>query len=318
VAAALAAPRVDLDRLATVPPLSDDGKAAAGAFPRDVRVSLDFTSDAVLAGGKAIHGLVLKGGLGDGAIAVSRFEGQLPGAGAFNVAGKAAVADDTAGGLRFTGTIDAHAANLRDLLAWLDVDAGAVPAGRLANAVLKAKVSVDGTHAELSDIDLHLDSTHASGTARIDYSDRSGVALDLAADHLDYDAYVNDAAPSATVPAPDPFAEMSGQGRLTFGRLTYRGIDFREVALTALLSNGDVTVAQFSATPPEAGEFMPVAPVATAAPVAVPLAAAAVTEDSSRAAAPAPESPAPARETEPDTSNTRDSFVRGILDFLSR
>jgi hypothetical protein len=313
VTATLAAPRVDLDRLATVPPLADEGKAVAGVLPRDLRVSLDFTSDAVLAGGKAIHGLVLKGALGDGAIAVSRFEGQLPGAGAFDVAGKVVPTDGKAGGLRFTGTIDAHAANLRDLLAWLDVDTGAVPAGRLANAVLKAKLMADGTRAELSDIDLHLDSTRASGTARIDYGDRSGVALDLAADHLDYDAYVNDdATPSSMVPAPDTFADLSGEGRFAFHRLTYRGIDFRDVTLTTVLSDGDVTVAQFSATPPEAGEFMPDAPVATAAPVPVPLAAAAVTKDSPTTAA------APEPASEPDTSDTRDSFVRGILDFLGR
>jgi AsmA family len=319
VEATLSAPHVDLDRLATVPALAAGSQAAPATLPRDLRVALHVTSDAVLAGGKAIHGLALDGTLDGGAVTVNRFEAQLPGAGAFSIAGTLAASGSnkaTPGGLRFTGTIDAHAANLRDLLSWLDVGTGAVPAGRLANAVLKAKLAADASGAELSDIDLHLDSTRASGTARIAYGDRSGMALDLTADHLDYDAYVSDDTPSATVPAPNALANLSGEGRFAFGRLTYRGVDLRDVALTAVLADGDVTVAQFSGAPPEAGELMPEAPVAAAATAAPPLAETA-TQDASPPS-PTAHDPAPPPAPEPSAAETRDSFVRGILDFLGR
>ena len=315
IQATFSAPRLDLDRLATAPPLPVASDSIPSALPRDVSIALEFTSDAVLASGKAVHGFVLKGALDDGAIAVDRVEGLLPGAGAFRVAGTLA----GQGGLRFSGTVDAHAANLRDLLAWFDVDARAVPAGRLANATLTAKLAADAERADLSDIDLHLDSTRAHGAARIDYGGKQGVRLDLAADHIDLDAYVGGDPQSPAESASGALADLSGEGRFTVGSLTFRGVDMRDVDLTANLAGGAFNVARFSSSPPEAGEFMPAAagPVAAALPEAVPVALPAPETDHSVAAAepvPAPADPAP---TSTEAEN-RDSFVRGILGILTR
>lgn len=324
VEATFAAPRLDLDSLATVPPLAAVSDAAPTALPRDLTVALGFTSDAVSAAGKVVHGLVLKGALEHGAIAVERLEGQLPGAGAFRVAGSLAPEDAGAGkdALRFSGTIDAHAANLRDLLSWLDVDTGAVPAGRLANVTLKATLAADAQRAELSKVDLHLDSTRAHGTARIDYGERPGVAVDLDADHLDLDAYLGGDAQASAESTSGALSDLSGTGRFSVSRLTYRGVDLRDVGLTATLDGGEFVVGQFSGAPPEAGEFMPEAerPIAAASPVVEPIAAAAKSEEAPVAVAKQPAAAPAEAPPEPTSSGAenRDSFVRGILEFLGR
>ena len=304
--ATLAMPRLDLDGLATVPALvaKDD---TGDTLPHDLDVKLDFSADAVVAAGRALQGVVLKMALGDGSLAINRFEAQLPGAGSFEIAGALAGQDR----LAFDGTVDAKAANLRDLLAWLQIDSSAVPSGRLAGAALKANLSADSDRAELSDVDLRVDTTRAHGSLRFDYSQRLGFHLDLAADRLDLDSYqAEDAAIPATsavvvppTPAPGVFSGLAGDGRFAIGRLTYRGIDLRAVDLKATIANGEFTLANYSAQPSDPGEFQSpdAADTVTPPPAASPTPALLHT---------------PVVDRPPPAKDDRDGFVSGVLKLI--
>lgn len=312
----LAMPRLDLDGLATVPPLAvkDDADAV---FPHDLDVKLAFSADAVVAAGKVLQGVVLKAALGDGALSINQFAAQLPGAGSLQIAGAFAGRDKPA----FDGTIDAKAANLRDLLSWLQLDTASVPSGRLAGASLKAKLFADAERAEMSDIDLSVDTTRAHGSLRFDYRQPVGFHVDLAADRLDLDSYQEGDVPPATTAAvsisptqaPDVFSSLSGDGRFAIGRLTYRGIDLRAVDLKATVANGEFTVADYSAQPSDPGEFQS---TATADP-ALPPAAIVLTP---RGEPPQPAVPtllrAPAAEPPLTPKDDRDGFVSGVLKLI--
>jgi uncharacterized protein involved in outer membrane biogenesis len=319
IEAAFSAPRLDLDALATVPPLPATVDSRSVPLPRDLDIGLDFTSDAVLAAGKVVQGFSAKGALADGVIKIDGVEGQLPGAGSFRVSGSLAGQDR----LRFEGNVAANAANLRDLLSWLQIDASSIPSGRLGHASLAAKLSADAERAELSDVDLHVDSTRAHGTARLDYRDKPSVHLDLAADHLDLDAYRSDDTKpletAAATPVPGILSDISGGGSLAIGRMTYRGMDLRGVDLTATVTGGEFILADFSGVPPEPGEFLP---SDTAEPLAAAAVPGAMSDSSVRREAPppaaSPSKPAAAAHepaSQPD-GNGRESFIRSILDAI--
>ena len=317
VAATFSTPRLDLDGLATVPPLPFKDSASA-SLPNDFDMKLDFNADAVLAGGKALQGVALKAALGAGAMALEKFEAQLPGAGSFKISGSLAGQDR----LAFNGAIDAKAANLRDFLSWLQIDTGAVPSERLAGAALTAKLSVDSDRAEFSDVDLHVDTTRAHGSLRLDYREQVGFHLDLATDRLDLDAYqTGDVATTASAPAviaptsaPGVFSGLSGDGRFAIGRLIYRGIDLRAVDLTASIANGEFSVAGFSGQPSDPGEFQPPAADDTAAP----LASVAPTEAAELRPSPPPSEhlSSPGVETPAAPKDDRDGFVGSILKLI--
>lgn len=310
-------PRLDLDGLATVPPIAAKDDAAA-LLPHDLNVKLDFSADAVLAAGKALQEVVLKAALGDGSITLDQFDAQLPGAGSFRISGSLAGQDR----LAFHGTLDAKAANLRDLLSWLQIDTSSVPSGRLAGAALTAKLSADSDRAELSNVDLRVDTTRAHGSLRLDYRDRVGFHLDLAADRLDLDAYQDrDLAPPAMAPvaipptpAPEIFSGLSGDGRFAIGRLTYRGIDLRTVDLATTMANGQFTVAGLSAQPSDPGEFQSRDTIDSSGLAAAD--APASTAESLPPPAVAAPLPTPVAETPPAPKDDRDGFVRGILKII--
>jgi len=321
IEAAFSAPRLDLDALATVPPLPATADSRSAPLPRDLDITLDFTSDAVLAAGKVVQGFSAKGALDDGMIKIDGVEGQLPGAGSFRVSGSLAGQDR----LRFDGSIAANAANLRDLLSWLQIDASSIPSGRLGHASLAAKLSADADRAELSDVDLHVDSTRAHGTARLDYRDKPSVHLDLAADHLDLDAYRgDDAAPlgtAAVTPVPGILSDISGGGSLAIGRMTYHGMDLRGVDLTATVTGGEFVIADFSGVPPEPGEFLPSDAAEPLASAAVPVARSdsSVRREAGSQPAASPSKPAAvAPESASQPGGNRESFIRSILDAIGR
>jgi hypothetical protein len=262
--ASFTASTLDLDRLATASALPVKTDQANG-LPRDIRVALDFSSDAVLISGKVVQGFVVKAALDNGTLSFHRLEGQLPGAGSFAVTGAFSGREN----LAFDGMLDVKTANLRDILSWLQVDTSSVPGDRLSSAALKAKLSVDANHLQLSDLDLHVDATRAHGSALLDFRDKTAVHLDLAADNLDLDAYRSndDDAPPAPTPAaaasalaapstaPGMLGALTGDGRFAVGRLTYRSMDIRGVDFSASLANGVFAVANFSGVPPDPGEF---------------------------------------------------------------
>ncbi|HTI87704.1 MAG TPA: AsmA family protein [Alphaproteobacteria bacterium] len=325
---ALRAPRLNLDSLATVPPIASGGSSA---LPRDIKLGMTLQADAVLAAGRAVQGFAVDAALDQGRVEVKRLEGQLPGAGSVRLSGVVAPEGNS---YRFDGAVETAAANLRDLLSWLDVDTSTVPGGRLGRATLKAKVSADRDSAELKDVDLHIDSTRAHGSLRVDYRDKPTLALDLAADQLDADAYLGDSDAGGASAVPPALADLAGEARLSIGQLTYRDVDMRDVDLTAAIDGGDVNVSYFSGGPPEIEKMFGQKDAAPAvaedprtdsrAPI-VAVQAPALALDSGAMAIPAPPPPAkdPAPEARPDPAPepaepSRDDFVRDLLGRLAR
>ncbi|HET9149662.1 MAG TPA: hypothetical protein VFO61_04190, partial [Alphaproteobacteria bacterium] len=323
VDAAFSTPRLDLDALATAPPLVADNSGKSEDWSDGARFNLALKAGALLVDGRAMQGFAAKVAFAKGKLAIEHVEGQLPGAGSFVLSG---AISDTAGhnlagvtpgrAPRFVGTIQADAANLRDLLSWFRVDARKMPPGRLARAQLTARILADARHAKLSDVDLHVDATRAHGTIGIDYQDHPKINVDLSADHLDLDAYLGDgggaAIPTAAsgvptpvafppTPTPDILAAVVGDARFAIAHLTYRGMDLRDVNMVAKIDNGTFAIDRFSGSPPEPEQVLaPDVPLAGAEPASaapIPAAApasAAASVPAAAVAAPAPTKPMPA------------------------
>jgi hypothetical protein len=362
VDAAFSTPRLDLDALATAPPLVADTSEKSEDWSDGARFNLALKAGALLVDGRAMQGFAAKVAFAKGKLAIEHVEGQLPGAGNFVLSG---AISDTAGhdpagtaldrAPSFVGTIQVGAANLRDLLSWFRVDARGMPPGRLARAQLTARIFADARHAELSDVDLHVDATRVHGTIAIDYQDHPKVNVDLSADRLDLDAYLDDdggttsPTPASGVPTPAAFPPtptpgvldaVVGDARFAIAHLTYRGMDLRDVNVVAKIGNGTFAVDRFSGSPPEPEQVLApdallvgskpvsVAPVSTAAPVppATPVPAAAVGAPAATKPVPAASpsnSPPPAAEPAPppvpvQPVEDRADFVQGILKNLDR
>jgi hypothetical protein len=227
-------------------------------LPADVTATAELTIDAVIYRRQVVRQVLVSLSLANGQLRVSQALALLPGGSDVSITGVAAQAK-AAGGpeLQFTGRLEAASDNLRGMLQWLGVDIASVPQGRLRRMSLSAKVAASASQATVSDIDLRVDVSRATGGIAVALRERPGFGIGFAVDKLDLDAYL----PTEGVAAQEgqagqgPAAEpASGEGPLaalanfdanldlSLGSLTLRGVTARKLKLDATLQGGAMSL----------------------------------------------------------------------------
>ncbi|MGH6799033.1 MAG: hypothetical protein ACREDI_11705, partial [Roseiarcus sp.] len=233
------------------------------AWPRGVAASLKLGIDGIVWRKGVIRQARLETALADGKLAVKRLSALLPGVSDVSFAG---TVDTIAALPRFSGTVDATTDNLRELLGWLGLAVGGVPADRLGRATVASKLSVEGEIAEARDAALTLDGARITGAATMALRRRLAFGARLAIDQLNLDAYMPPAAPAQTAaPAagspPSPASARASPPAPGFGdalqsfdanldavidTVIFRGQPARHVHFLGTLANRDFTVRELS------------------------------------------------------------------------
>ena len=218
--------------------------AAAFALPT-ASGSLDFSVDALSVRGRLVRNLVVTAAMEDGALTLSRAHALLPGVSEITAEGAAAAVD---GALQFDGTVQARSDNLRELLAWLNLDPEAVPADRLRAASFDGRVRVRPDLVQAYGFELRFDSTIIEGAAAYAFRDRPAFSVDAALDRLNLDAYLPAAsAEGAAVALPLAALErFDTDVRLRAGETTMRGQPVNGVVLDFGLVGGVLTAREIT------------------------------------------------------------------------
>ena len=210
---ALSLNRLDLDRLLSpgesvpsAPARSGDGGDTTGeespadgfTLSEDFSGSLNVQVEALTYNAGIVRQLSISASALDGVVDVSRAAALLPGGSDVTVSGLLTAGR---GEPEFSGRLEAASDNLRALLAWLAVDTAAIPADRLRKAVVSLDFGITPQAARLSAIDLRIDSSRITGEGSFGLGDRPKLALDLAVDRFNADAYRPIAEPVEAAPA---------------------------------------------------------------------------------------------------------------------
>jgi hypothetical protein len=246
-----------------------DPAAAPFALPEGVTGELQVTIDALVYRRQVVRQVLVSMGLAEGRLKVSQALALLPGGSDVSLTGALAPAQAPAGPeLRFDGRVEAASDNLRGICEWLGVDVTAVPAERLRRMSLSARIAASARQATLSEIDLRVDVSRATGGVAVALRERPGFGIGLAVDKLNLDAYLppegaapkdekagegtavegTGGAPEAQAPAGAlaALAVFDANLDLKLGSLSLRGVTARDLRLDATLQQGGVTVREAS------------------------------------------------------------------------
>ncbi len=271
---ALAIGRLDLDRLlrdiAEAPPSSATSRqkgedAGASVEPAMAKIPASLRGSVVI----TVEGLKYRGGLlsqvqldasaGDGVLRLDRLSALLPGGSDLRLSGQT---KDLADGPRFDGKVELASNNLRGLLSWLDVNPGTIPAGRLANMSLTSDFNINRQQAQISNMNLRLDSTTVGGAATFLLQARPSFGLALNIDRINLDGYLpaspvqdNSAAQGkdgakSTVNGKANAAsgqlavleQFDSNLNLNIGELSYNAVPIRNLSIELGLVGGKLTV----------------------------------------------------------------------------
>ena len=287
--------RIDLDRFlpsgegpeaepAAADPGGDGeaGRAAAPAalqtIPEDVRQMIpgDIAATFDLAIGTLIwrQGVVRQArtqlGLEDGVVTIRQASALLPGGADVQLSGWLTGGGE---GPWLEASAEIAADDLRAVLAWLDVDADAVPADRLRRLSASVDVSARDDRISASSLDIRVDTARIAGSASVETGERPRLTARLAVDTVNVDAYLPAPTPVPAGAAPSPgagganaasqeaarpaaehaaagtwaaLAEIDADVTLTVDTLTYDGVRFAGLELDALLEDGDLSVRRAS------------------------------------------------------------------------
>lgn len=235
-----------------------DSSPATGGFtlPKDVSGSVQLAVDALIYRGQVVRQVLVNAELANGRIKLRQGIALLPGGSDVSLTG-ALTATESSGLPRFAGRIEAASDNLRVVLGWLGADVTAVPADRLRRMTMIGDIEATPDRLTLSDVDLRIDVSRATGGIAVALRDRPAFGIGLAVDKLNVDAYLPRDAPGARAGTPgavsptggdDPAAEPPGgisfldtidaNVDLRLGRLTVRGVTARDLHLDVTLRSG--------------------------------------------------------------------------------
>ena len=251
-----------------------DPATAPFMLPDDVNGELQVTIDALVYRRQVVRQVLISMELAEGRLKVSQALALLPGGSDVSLTGTLAAVQTTGAQtqagpeLRFDGRIEAASDNLRGICDWLGVDVTAVPAERLRRMSLSVRIAASARQATLSDIDLRVDVSRATGGIAVALRERPGFGIGLAVDKLNLDAYLppegaaqkeekagegtavegTGGAPEAEAPA-GALAALAGFDAnldLKLGSLSLRGVTARDLHLDATLQQGALTVREAS------------------------------------------------------------------------
>jgi len=228
---------------------------AAFSLPSAMNLSLDLTIEAVQYRGGVIRQAGIRGSLANGAVTLDRASALLPGGSDVSLVGFLQAVD---GAPLFEGEIAAASDNLRGMLRWLGVDTQALPADRLRGFSFASKLTATPSTMQISDINLRLDASTATGGLNVALNERLGFGLRLDIDRLNLDAYLSkpstekrpaDAAPEGNPPPANArmafLNDFDANIEARVGRLTLAKAVARKVALTGQLVGGVLSISKF-------------------------------------------------------------------------
>lgn len=248
-----ASSRLEAEKTAPATPAT--APKSAFVLPANINLTLDLGVAAIAYRGGVIRQAGLRGSLANGAVTLDRASALLPGGSDVSLVGFVQAVD---GEPLFEGEIAAASDNLRGMLRWLGVDTQALPADRLRGFSFASKLTVIPDAVQITDINLRLDASTATGGLAIALRERPGFGLRLDIDRLNLDAYLPkpaenkapaaNAAPEPSPPAGAPLAfldRFDANIDARVGRLTIRRAVARKISFTGQLVGGVLSIEKF-------------------------------------------------------------------------
>jgi hypothetical protein len=215
-----------------------------GSLLRDASADVDIGIAAASWGKGIVQQVKLELDLVPGAMSLRRASALLPGGSDISLSGR--VTRD-GGGERFDGRLKAGADNFRALLEWLGVDVRGVPGDRLRRGEIRTDLAIARSVANLTGIDLRLDSSRAGGVAAVALQARPSFSADLTFDRLNLDGY-DIAALSGEPDAPlSLFTRFDSDLRLAIGTFTAAGLSAERLRLESRLLGGKLDLDRLEA-----------------------------------------------------------------------
>ncbi|MDD9917861.1 MAG: AsmA family protein [Rhodospirillaceae bacterium] len=230
-------------------------------LPKNINASFDLAIDVIQYRGSVIREAGLRAALANGEVTLDRAAALLPGGSDVSLLGFLSFIE---GEPRFDGEVAAASDNLRSLLDWAGVEAGALPPDRLRGFSYASKVKLTPTAVEVQDINVRLDASTMTGGLAAALRDRPGFGLRLAIDQMNLDAYLprasvkssegasSDKASSTAAASPAPASPLAVLNSfdanidLEIDRLTVQKTLARKVRLDGLLAGGNFTIRKAS------------------------------------------------------------------------
>jgi uncharacterized protein involved in outer membrane biogenesis len=186
---------------------------------------------------------------GDGEVAIEQASAILPGQTDLRFEGRLTPAGEQ---MDLRGNVNAVTDDLGALLAWLNLSPPGVASDRLRTLSVSSAVAIGGDAVRLSQTEIRLDATQLRGSAALEMRGSVGggrprFAVDLVLDRLNVDAYRPDLLPTDAAhflqrALRDADAEVS----MRVGRLTWRGLLVRDVAIALRADQGRLEVSNAS------------------------------------------------------------------------
>lgn len=226
-------------------------------IPANLNASVVVTIEGLRYRGGVISQVQFDASTENGVLRLERLSALLPGGSDLRISGDGVKRD---GVPQFDGTIELASNNLRGLLSWLNVDLADIPAGRLANMVLTSDFAFNPSQAQISNMNLRLDSTTIEGAATVLLQSRPSFGLALNIDRINLDGYLPNRTGAANSTARKrPRGDGDGESKiaanplavleqfdsnlvLNIGELTYNAAPIKGLSLELGLAAGKLTV----------------------------------------------------------------------------
>lgn len=269
---ALAIGHLDLDKLlqgtadTNQPSGAESGgeaSAEAGgslpAIPENLRGSVLVTVEGLRYRSGVVSQMQLDASAENGILRLERLSALLPGGSDLRLSGDARSVD---GGPRFDGKVELASNNFRVLLNWFDANPEGIPANRLATMILTSDFKVNQQQAQISNMNLRMDSTVIEGAATILLQARPSFGLALNIDRINLDGYIPKSGTTGKNPsskatdakengkasdknAANPLAvleQFDSNLILNIGELAYNAVPIRGLSAELGLAAGKLTV----------------------------------------------------------------------------
>jgi uncharacterized protein involved in outer membrane biogenesis len=254
---------LDIDEL--VPASSNDiagtGKTEAGGLLPDPGVlvpdgmtgRLALTAEAVRFHDRAVRQFRVAGHAADGTLQLDDFRALLPGGGDIKLTGAVTRPSGNAnsGPARFDGTLDAKVNNLRDILAWFEVEPEGLQPGRLSSFAVNGDVYLTAAEAGLRKGLVRVDTANFKGDLGFTDGAPFKVMVSGAIDRLDPGYYMAKGATclpkEESEPSEDPFTRFNADLNLKIGRLTCPETRLDGLAFDGTVQAGLLKIRNFSA-----------------------------------------------------------------------
>lgn len=242
-----------------------------GLVPEGVAGSVSVNIDAVKYRDGVVRQARAQLAVDNGVVTIEQASALLPGGADVVIFGQVLPA---VGGAVFDGQAEVGADDLRTLADWLSIDLAQIPADRLRRFSASAALTGNARSFEAAGIDMRVDSTRVTGTAKFESEPKSSISANLVVDQLNADAYL-DAGPSAGMDAPAQTGDEAGDGavsgaedpveniaapqslpigdwadtdlKLSIGNLVYQGVRITDLVVDGSLFDGVLTLRQFDA-----------------------------------------------------------------------